>query len=81
MNTETITPKTKYSRSGTIMNQIKDEASSESNHINDEKINRIILIGESEIVKTNIETGMENASNAHPKNSATVIVISKRYLF
>lgn len=37
-------------------------------------MSKIILMGESEIVNINIASGIPNAKNAQPKNSATVII-------
>lgn len=58
------------------INHINEEISSASSHKNDENINKIILIGESLIVKQNIASGVPKARNAHPKNSATVIFVT-----
>lgn len=55
---------------------MNEEISKANNHINDENINRIILIGESLIVKQNMANGVPKARKAHPKNSATVILIT-----
>lgn len=62
-----------YSLSGTNINQMNDEINNASSHKNDEKMSRIILMGESLIVKQNIANGAPNARKVHPKNSATVI--------
>lgn len=56
------------------MNQITDEANKANSHKNELNINRIILIGESEIVKINIASGSPKAKKAQPKNSATVMI-------
>lgn len=79
MNTETITPKNKYSRNGIIINHMNEESNKARSHKNDENIKRIILIGLSEIVKINIASGAPKARNAQPKNSATVIVTTQNY--
>lgn len=62
-----------------MINHTKDELSSASSHRNDENISRIIFIGLSAIVKTNMASGAPNARNAQPKNSATVIVSLKAF--
>lgn len=74
MKTETITPKNKYSRSGTKMNHTNDESNKAKSHRNELKINRMILIGESEMVKINIARGVPKARKAQPKNSATAMI-------
>lgn len=79
INTEIITPKNKYSRNGTMINHIIEDANKASSHKNDEKMNKIILIGLSEIVKINIARGAPNARKAQPKNSATVILSSETF--
>lgn len=56
------------------MNHMNDEISKARSHKNDEKISRMIFIGESEIVKINIANGVPKAKKAQPKNSATVII-------
>lgn len=76
MKTETITPKTRYSRSGTITNQMNEEINSANSQRNDEKISKMILMGESEIVKINIASGIPKARKAQPKNSATVMLVA-----
>ena len=58
------------------INHMNEEISKANNHINDENINKIILIGESLIVKQNMANGVPKARKAHPKNSATVILIT-----
>lgn len=74
MKTDTITPKNKYSRSGNMMNHINEELRRAKSHRNDENMSRIILMGESEIVKMNIAKGAPKARKAQPKNSTTVIL-------
>lgn len=59
-----------------MINHIKDEINKARSHKNEEKISRMIFIGESEIVKINIASGHPNARKAQPKNSATVIVVA-----
>lgn len=59
------------------MNQMNEEISKARSHKNDENISRMILIGESEIVKINIASGVPKARKAQPKNSATVMVATK----
>lgn len=74
MKTDTITPKNRYSLSGTIKNHTNDEINKARSHKNDEKMSRMILMGESAIVNINIARGAPKAKKAQPKNSATVIV-------
>lgn len=81
MKTDTITPKNKYSLSGTKMNHTKDDTNNAKSHRNELKISRIILIGESEIVKINIARGIPKAKNAQPKNSATVMIAANHSIY
>lgn len=57
-----------------MINHTKDEQSSARSQRNDEKISKMIFMGLSAIVKTNMASGAPKARNAQPKNSATVIV-------
>lgn len=55
---------------------MNEDISKARSHKNDENIKRMILIGESAIVKTNIARGAPKARKAQPKNSATVIIVA-----
>lgn len=59
-----------------MINHIIEDDNKARSHKNDEKMNKIILIGLSEIVNINIARGAPNARKAQPKNSATVIFSS-----
>lgn len=74
MKTDTMTPKNRYSRRGTMMNHMNDEINNARSHKNEENISKIVFIAESEMVKMNIASGAPKARKAQPKNSATVIV-------
>lgn len=57
-----------------MINQINDDINKARSHKNDEKISRIIFIGEFAIVNIKRAAGGPNARNAQPKNSATVML-------
>lgn len=63
-----------------MTNHTKDEESNARSHRNDENISKMIFMGLSAIVKTNMASGAPNARNAQPKNSATVIIVSLKLL-
>lgn len=60
-----------------MANHMNDEINKAKSHKNDENISRMIFIGESEIVKINIASGIPKARKAQPKNSATVILTAE----
>jgi hypothetical protein len=58
-----------------------DEASNATSQRNELNIRRMILMGESEIVKMKRARGIPNAKKAQPKNSAIVIVSAYHSIF
>lgn len=75
---EMIIPKAVTSRSGTNMNQTREESNSEQSHKNAAATKMMIRIGSCAMVILNMANAGPNARKAQPKNSGNVIV---KYVF